>query len=281
MDNPYYHATRLELLAQLGIRPSTISLLDQPIPVDTPLYSFGDLATYWNNNFPIESDQWFSPVEPVALFIHFLVNEVQVTTPANLLTHIIVGRFSTFPQWVDIVLSENPNMDVASLERAWMAYQFSLTAVAQAEPPIALPEKEIQLLCTNAQNQFELYRYNVQDEQLTYEGTMGALAPRMMALPDGDGVVIGLETANPTETRLLFWVNGRQSTLSWLRTQETPDAIPLGFDPTDTFLILGGERNIYGLMDMQSCLNDGDCNFETTDGFPTWFSRSTAHLAGY
>ncbi|MEM7335636.1 MAG: hypothetical protein AAF490_26395, partial [Chloroflexota bacterium] len=86
--------------------------------------------------------------------------------------------------------------------------------------------------CTNPQIGYELYRYNLQTETLTFEGALGAVEPQMMALPNGEGVVMGLRTDNPTQARLAFVVNGEQTRLSWDKNPDTPDAMPLGFDPS-------------------------------------------------
>lgn len=261
-DDLFYQAARTMQLVQLGIRPYPF------VAPREDLLDFSQIAPYWRvPNVGISREQ-FHAMDVVPQFVRFLVEDQRLIEPVALMENIVNGRILPFEVWLETVLNEQET--VAELERAWLAYQYELTAVSQTPPPIPLPEQDIQLLCHNDQNQMELYRYELESDTLILEGNIGAVVPLMKSLPDDSGVVIGMRTPNVDEARLFFWVDGVQTSINWPKTTETPEGFPIKFDPSGRFLLLGGEGQVGGVMDFNACLNGGVCSFDTTNGNVLW-----------
>lgn len=266
-DNPFYQQAKLEQLARFGVRPSTQTLLQSPSA--DALLTFEQLAEHWHNLNPQQPQDWAALNEPVARFYEFLIAE-EAYTPVELLLRVKNGRFSNFEQWLALVARSEESNVREQLERRWLAFQYAQTLESQAELPVPLPKQHLQLICSSDFPQMEMYRYDLQDESLSWEGTIGVASVGMLALPDDSGVVVGISSPSDSNARLFFWINDTQTSISWPKSAVLPDSLPLGFDPTGSTLVVGGNGEVGGLINLEQCLNGDSCSLETTEGFPSW-----------
>lgn len=274
IENLYFQAARNALLTRLGLRPSAASLLIEPLDHRT-LVSFDDLEKYWQELHTFTTSDWVAQSDTASLFLAFLLERQFVESEGHLLRSIVENNNQSFDMWLQNGLDKN--VDRSTLERSWLSYQYDLTAVSQSTPPIQLPPQDIQIICRpTPQSPVEVYRYNLSSQQLFSEGALGHVEPVLRALPGDDGIIIGYRLLSSSESELILWKDNIQTNLRWSISDALPLSLPLGFDPTEQFLLVGGLGARTGLINLSLCLNDGQCNLETANGYPVWSADGTS-----
>lgn len=267
-DNPFYHALRAELLWQTGIRPFTPPTSEFAPQTVEELIPLEQLGLVWRDNDTLALDEW-EQVNPVAYqFMDIVLNGSEVP-PSALFNTMITHQAASFDDWA-VHIAGRMRISDAELRRRWLAKQYDQTAVSQGPPPIPLPNQNIAMVCQNRVGGYELYKLFLEDERRDLVSGLGVTLPSLLALPTEDAFAVGFSNSGYTTSSLRVVQGSTESTLSWDRVFNQPDATPLRLDPTGELLLLGGISGTGGILELETCRTESACSFRAVNGIPHW-----------
>ncbi|MFO7679092.1 MAG: hypothetical protein R6X34_03495 [Chloroflexota bacterium] len=277
-----YLAVLADYLRQLGLLPWSEALgtavpttvYDQLLAEGAPrlfdsLYMWGEKA----------GDSFWLPPKQAAVLLAFAKEELGLTgldMAQNLSALNLNGQ--NFGQW--LAATSYTSLSSRELENAWLGFIYGNSTLGQQDPPIPLPEQDIELLChIGGEERIGFYRYRLADGETLLEQPLNREVSVMTALPDDSGLAVWEAGYTDELTSMFLWTAGMKTAVSWDAGSNAPDAVPMQADPSNQKLLLApaevGQVN-YGLLDVGGCL-DNACRLETLAGYPVW-SPDMAHM---
>lgn len=179
---------------------------------------------------------------------------------------------ASYQEWLRLFVWTERLSD-PQLEQEWLNLHFERLAAAATPSPIALPNQDLLLTCTQQPgNIFDLYHYDLAGHWVQEIPERDFYA--LYGLPDNSGVLVMDQVAGlggPLISRVSLWRDGRQQTVYSGPTFYYYDEQA---DPTGQKLALLGVDSSQGetfaaLLDLATC-RAGDCELQPMDGFPLW-----------
>lgn len=276
-----YLAVLADYLQQLGLQPwpemmgtVTTAVYDQLLAEGAPrlfdsLYMWGEKA----------GDSFWLPPRQAAALLAFAKGELGLTQAdvVQNLTGLTVND-QNFGQWLAAV--SRTSLSTRELENAWLGFVYANSSLGRQEPPIPLPEQDIELLCRiGGEERIGFYRYRLADGETLLEQPLNREVSVMTALPDDSGLAVWEAGYTDELTSLFLWTAGMKTAVSWDEANNAPGHVPMQADPANRNLLLAPSevgQTHYGLLDVAGCL-DSDCRLDTLSGYPVW-SPNLAHM---
>lgn len=178
----YYHALLDKLLSEVGVRrwPLTDADYDLLLNAGTNLTTaLVQVRQTWDMplSAALAQDEW---QQAYALVAFALTSEPTIATPTMLVPRDQVD------EWIRPFTTDNPVFADSLLPPpgAWVQFVYQHAVVNQPDPPIALPDQQVQLTCLGS-----LYRYDLAEAKLTLvDDTL--MIEQMTPLADDSGVLI-------------------------------------------------------------------------------------------
>ena len=208
--------------------------------------------------------------------VDFILASNPQRSPASLQR--LLFRFDTYSPWLLNALPYNRSQASQGsymrwLQKEWIRYADQQLA-ADTAPARALPEQDLQLLCTAERfNGANLYRYNLQEGEYVEENGSGSFR-LMYSLPNDDGVLLqrlGEWGAAASTSQVQIWREGRAQDVTY-RSDNAP-LYAVGTNAGGMLFYSYDNRrqptSRFNYLSQAEC-DKGACAIRTLEGMPAW-----------
>lgn len=216
-SHEFFHQIQVDhQLAELGLRSWPV----KPADYQAIFNNTADLEEVIAQAEPLWNATHHAGQEDPAWPMAYALVEFALTDPARSVADFepYLDPPVNFTMWVNFALRSNPNLhtEVADLETQWQRFLYERMQTSLSQPPLALPEQTIAMLCQN-----KLYHYDLIHESVTAVPSTLHI-DRMFPLPNDQGVyAYGLRTVNNEPLwQAVFWQNGVERVLYEAPTTE-------------------------------------------------------------
>lgn len=266
----FYEALLDKQLNQLGLRPWPLTAGGYETASGT-MVDITTVETLWNAPYTTTltaAERW-----QLRATVDFLLDQATSTSVAQMQRLMPAGPMS-FRSWLFTLSQHDPDFDGLegnSLNREWLAFLFERSPVAQEPPPVPFPDQDILLLC-GYRPEVQLYRYDAAAHTWDIELTTAEPYERMVALPDGSGVVLeghSIVEGESVVSLFTIWQQGRTEATYWEASDGQWYSF-LGKTNPDGQALLLESPSTSRLLDLSSCSPAGCEPAQVVPGSLTW-----------
>ncbi|MDE0141185.1 MAG: hypothetical protein OXI80_00240 [Caldilineaceae bacterium] len=270
----FFHALLDKQLSRLGLKPWPLTASDYEDILQGSIHDVTGL--HW-----VYLQRSYNNVTPqIQKIVYSIVDLILASNPEHSPASLqrLLLRYDTYRPWLSNALPIDRDHARQGnygrwIQKEWIHYADQQLETAAA-PGTALPEQDLQLLCTTERfNGAHLYRYDLQRDEFIEENSDGPFR-RMYSLPDDAGVLLQRlddRDARTRGSRIQIWRQGQ--------TQDvTSEAGYVALYPVQTFadgmlLFTYDARRRppirFNFLDQAEC-DGGVCVLRSLDGLPAW-----------
>ena len=258
-------------LSRLGLKPWPLTASDYEEILQGSIHDVTSL--HW-----VYLQRSYNNVTPqLQQIVHSIVDLILASNPERSPASLqrLLLRYDTYRPWLFSALPIDRNQARQGnygrwIQKEWIHYADQQLEAA-APPGAALPEQDLQLLCTAERfNGAHLYRYDLQRDEFIEENSDGPFR-RMYSLPDDAGVLLQRLDDRARGSRIQIWRQGR--------TLDVTSGIGnVALYPVETFadgmlLFTYDARRRppirFNFLDQTEC-DGGACALRSLAGLPAW-----------
>ncbi len=270
----FFRALLDKQLSRLGIKPWPLTASDYE---DILQGSIRDVSSlHW-----VYLQRSFNNITPqIQKTVYSIVDFILVSTPERSLASLqrLLLRYDTYRPWLFSALPFDRDQAgqgsyVRWIQKEWISYADQQLAAATA-PGSALPEQDLQLLCTAQRfNGAHLYRYDLQTDQFVEENSDGPFR-LMYSLPNDDGVLLQRLRESVAEaggSQIQIWRQGQTQDVAYRSTNATLYGLGTIADGM-LFYTYNTRRRPpirFAYLNQAEC-DRGACAVRFLDGWPAW-----------
>lgn len=256
----FYQALLDWQLAQLGLRPWLLNDAAYAELFRGPVLGVFDMHDLWFR--PPARQPVDAPVLQVYSIVDYLLRTTDIHAAATMQRRL--SEVATYWNWMQPYVNGETRSDV---QRDWLRFT---AAQMQTPPPIALPEQNIQMLCSTGDGRIaDLLSYDPRTATLTPQIT-GRSLYFMHPLADDSGLLLQERKRRWWESHVVVWQDGEERpaldnalNATLFRANDNGDNILLyGFDFTR-------RQTQLRLLEMDTCDSSG-CASDTLETVPRW-----------
>jgi hypothetical protein len=240
-------------LAQLGVKPATLTTADFRQLLDSPLTP-RDLSYLWDGQSLAETDALYA-----GILTAFLLHQ----SPQNSPIHLQLGLRAVDNYWAWLNLYVG---DVDTLDQAWVQFLASRANEGATQPPIPLPNQHIATACRaiGVDNGSSLMLY---DPQLRAMQPISLLKQNSVSSRwYQNAILLSLPPATVAPSPLLLqFANGTQTPVLLDAAASIPQGVlfeTIATNGNEIFVAISGQLqgfNQVGRVDIEGCKNAGIC----------------------
>lgn len=270
----FFRALVDKQLSQLGVMPWPLTPSDYEDILQGSIHDVANL--HW-----VYLQRSYSNITPqIQKIVYSLVDFILATNPERSPASLqrLLLRYDTYRPWL---LSALPTSAAQTrqgsytrwIQKNWIQYADQQMA-ADAAPGSALPQQDLQLLCTvERSSSANLYRFNVQLQQFSQENHSGRFR-LMYPLPDDTGVLLqrlGDTDATESGPPVQIWRQGQVQEVAYRSQNVTLFAVDNTADRILFYAYSSRQRPSVGFtyLDQAEC-DGGACAIRSLDGWPAW-----------
>ena len=270
----FFRALVDKQLSQLGLAPWPLTPSDYEDILQGSIHNVTNL--HW-----VYLQRSYNNITPqIQKIVHSLVDFILATNPERSPASLqrLLLRYDTYRPWLLSALPISARQTRQGsytrwIQGNWIRYADQQLA-ADAPPGSALPQQDLQLLCTAERSSTaHLYRYDVQDDQLIQEDHNGRFR-LMYSLPDDNGVLLqrlGETDAAESGPPVQIWRQGQVQEVTYRPNHVTLFAVENTADRILFYAYNTRQRPSvrFTYLNPAEC-DGGACAIRSLDGWPTW-----------
>ncbi len=270
----FFQALVDKQLSRLGLKPWPLTASDYE---DILQGSIRDVSSlHW-----VYLQRSYNNVSPqIQKIVYSVVDFIIASNPDRSLASLqrMLLRFDTYRPWLLNALPfDRSEIGQGSylrwIQKGWIQYADQQMAAATA-PGTALPEQDLQLLCTAERfNGAHLYRYDLQTDEFVEENSDGPYR-LMYSMPDDDGVLLQKSAESDAAaggSRIQIWRQGQPHDVTFQSANATLYALETTAEGTLFYTYNTSRRPPirFAYLNQAEC-DSGACAVRFLEGWPAW-----------